>query len=383
MLDLVTGLFATDGFLVGTLLPFLFVLVIVVFVHELGHYLVGRWCGIGAKVFSVGFGPELAGFTDRRGTRWRLSWIPLGGYVKFVGDMNATSMPERHEDPTLSPQEREQAFQYKSVGRRAATVFAGPFANFVFAVAIFTAIFSVYGRGVADPVVSEIRPGSVAEQVGMQPGDRFVSLDGIDVKQFADVQRYVSVRSGYPIEMVMERDGEMLSFEVTPERLEIEDRFGNKIEQGIIGVLNNRQTGGHRVEKYGIGESLVMAVTETGYIIKRTGGYIGGIFSGREKPDQIGGPIRVAQMSGQVATLGIVALLNLAAILSISIGLLNLLPVPILDGGHLLFYLFEALKGKPVSENTQEYGYRIGFGLILGLMVFATWNDLTSLFAGS
>lgn len=382
-MDLVTGLFATDGFLLGTVLPFLFVLLVVVFVHELGHYLVGRWCGIGATVFSVGFGPELVGFNDRRGTRWRLSCIPLGGYVKFVGDMNAASVPDAQDDSSLSPQEREQAFQFKSVGRRAATVFAGPAANFLLAIVIFTVIFSAFGRGVADPVVSEIRPDSVAERVGFQPGDRFVSLDGIPVEEFSDVQRYVSVRAGTTITMVMERDGEQLTFEVTPERLEIEDRFGNKMEQGIIGVVNNSQTGGRRVERYGIGESLVMAVGETWYVVERTGGYIAGIFSGREKPDQIGGPIRVAQMSGQVATLGFVPLLNLAAILSISIGLLNLLPVPILDGGHLMFYLFEALRGKPVSERAQEYGYRIGFALILGLMVFATWNDITMLFGRS
>ena len=235
----------------------------------------------------------------------------------------------------------------------------------------------------ADPVVSEIRPGSVAEQVGIEPGDKFISLDGMPVKQFSDVQRYVSVRAGTPIEVVMERDGRMLTFEATPEQLEIKDRFGNKMEQGIIGVLNDSQTGGHRIENYGVGESFVMAVTETWYVVQRTGGYIAGIFSGREKADQIGGPIRVAKMSGQVATLGFVALLNLAAILSISIGLLNLLPVPILDGGHLVFYLFEALRGKPVPEQAQEYGYRIGFGLILGLMVFATWNDISMLFRGS
>jgi regulator of sigma E protease len=180
--------------------------------------------------------------------------------------MNATSMPEGQSAETLTPEEQAVAFPNKSVGRRAATVFAGPLANFVFAIAIFTAIFSLYGRGVADPVVSEIRPGSVAERVGIMPGDRFVSVDGIPVEQFSDVQRYVSVRSGEPIEMVMERDGEMLTFDVTPERLEIEDRFGNKMEQGIIGVLNDRKTGGHRVEHYGVGESFVMAVTETGYV---------------------------------------------------------------------------------------------------------------------
>lgn len=383
IMEFLTGLFSTDGLLIGTVLPFLFVLLIVVFVHELGHYLVGRWCGIGATTFSVGFGPELVGFTDRRGTRWRLSWIPLGGYVKFIGDMNVASTPEGVDDSKLTPREREMAFHKKSVGRRAATVFAGPAANFLLAIVIFTMIFSTFGRGVADPVVSEVMRDSVAEQVGIKPGDKFVSLDGEPVEQFSDVQRYINVRAGTPVEIVMERDGKLLTFEVTPKLLEMKDRFGNKLEQGIIGVVNDKQTGGQRIETYGVGESFVLAVSETWYVVERTGGYIAGIFVGREKADQIGGPIRVAKMSGQVATLGFVALLNLAAILSISIGLLNLLPVPILDGGHLVFYLFEALRGKPVPEQAQEYGYRIGFVLILGLMVFATWNDITMLFRGS
>lgn len=381
-MDFLTSVFATDGFLVGTLLPFLFVLLVVVFVHEMGHYLVGRWCGIGASTFSVGFGPELVGFNDRRGTRWRLSLIPLGGYVKFVGDMNAASTSESVDDSKLSPREREMAFHNKPVWRRAATVFAGPAANFLLAIVIFTMIFSVYGRGVADPVAASVRPGSVAESAGIEPGDRFVSLDGLPVEEFSDVQRYVSVRAGTPINIVMERNGELLTFVVVPERLEIEDRFGNKMEQGIIGVVNNRDAGKYRVEKYGIGESFVMAAAESWYVVERTGIYIAGIFTGREKADQIGGPIRVAQMSGQVATLGFVPLLNLAAILSISIGLLNLLPVPVLDGGHLVFYLYEALRGKPMPERAQEYGYRIGFGLILCLMVFATWNDISMLFGG-
>ncbi|WP_421851158.1 RIP metalloprotease RseP [Oricola sp.] len=380
MLDFLTGLFAANGFLFGVLVPFLFVLLIVVFIHELGHYLVGRWCGIGAEVFSVGFGPEIIGFTDRRGTRWRLSAIPLGGYVRFVGDMNVASVPDRHADDDLSEEKRAVAFHHKSVGRRAATVFAGPAANFLLAIVLFAMIFSAFGRGIADPVVSDLRPGGAAEAAGLLPGDRIVSLDGNAITQFSDIQRYVSVRAGVPIDVEVDRGGALERFTLVPERLEIEDRFGNKIEQGVIGVINDRATGGYRIERYGIGESLVLATAETWFVVQRTGSYIGGVVTGRENANQIGGPIRVAQVSGQVATLGIVALLNLAAILSVSIGLLNLLPVPVLDGGHLLFYLFEAIRGRPVPEKMQEFGYGIGVVLIVGLMVFATWNDITMLF---
>ena len=379
MIDFLTNLVSTNGFILGVAVPFLFVLTVVVFFHELGHYLVGRWCGIGAKVFSVGFGPELFGFTDRNGTRWRLSAIPLGGYVKFVGDMNAASAGSEADD-SLTNEERAQAFHNKSVWRRAATVIAGPAANFLLAIVIFAFILAVFGRTVTDPVVAEVRDGSAAQAAGLQPGDQFVSLDGNPVDSFLAVQRYVAPRAGMPIEMGMQRGDERIELTVTPERLEIEDRFGNKIEQGVIGVVNDPETSSMRTVTFGPVEAVWMGVKETGFVISRTGGYLYGVITGRERADQIGGPIRVAQVSGQVATLGFVALLNLAAILSVSIGLLNLLPVPILDGGHLMFYAYEAVRGKPLSETAQEYGYRIGFALVLGLMVFATWNDITVLF---
>ena len=375
-METLSGLLATDGFLIGTMLPFLFVLTVVVFFHELGHYLVGRWCGIGAKVFSVGFGPELVGFTDRRGTRWRLSAIPLGGYVKFVGDMNAASASAA-PDETLSDAEMAQAFHTKPVWKRAATVFAGPAANFLLAIVIFAAVAFAFGRQIADPVVAEVRAGSVAERAGLQPGDIFVSLDGAAVETFNDVQRHVAPRADTPIEAVMQRGESRFTVTLIPERLAVNDRFGNAMEQGVIGVINNEEMGRYRQRDFGPVEALWLGVEETGYVIARTGGYIAGIFTGRENADQIGGPIRVAQVSGQVATLGFAALLNLAALLSVSIGLLNLLPVPVLDGGHLMFYAYEAVRGRPLGENAMEYGYRIGFALILGLMVFATWNDIT------
>lgn len=379
MIDFVTNLASTDGFIIGIVLPFLFVLTVVIFFHELGHYLVGRWCGIGAKVFSVGFGPELLGFTDRSGTRWRLSAIPLGGYVRFVGDMNAASAGAA-DDGDLTEAERCRAFHTKSVWRRAATVLAGPAANFLLAIVIFAFVLAVFGRTVADPVVADLREGGAAQQAGLLPGDRFVSLDGRTIESFSDVQRHVAPRAGSPIEAVIDRSGERIALTITPERLEIEDRFGNAIEQGVIGVISNPQMGRYRVEDYGPLEAVGLGVQETWFVVARTGGYLAGVIMGRENADQIGGPIRIAQVSGQVATLGFVALLNLTAILSVSIGLLNLLPVPILDGGHLLFYAYEAVRGKPLSETAQEYGYRVGFALVIGLMVFATWNDITIIF---
>lgn len=379
MIDFVTNLASTDGFIIGIVLPFLFVLTVVIFFHELGHYLVGRWCGIGAKVFSVGFGPELLGFTDRSGTRWRLSAIPLGGYVRFVGDMNAASAGAA-DDGDLTEAERCRAFHTKSVWRRAATVLAGPAANFLLAIVIFAFVLAVFGRTVADPVVADLREGGAAQQAGLLPGDRFVSLDGRTIESFSDVQRHVAPRAGSPIEAVIDRSGERIALTITPERLEIEDRFGNTIEQGVIGVISNPQMGRYRVEDYGPLEAVGLGVQETWFVVARTGGYLAGVIMGRENADQIGGPIRIAQVSGQVATLGFVALLNLTAILSVSIGLLNLLPVPILDGGHLLFYAYEAVRGKPLSETAQEYGYRVGFALVIGLMVFATWNDITIIF---
>lgn len=375
------GLFATDGLLIGTIVPFLFVLTLVVFIHELGHYLVGKWCGIGAKVFSVGFGPEIVGFSDKSGTRWRLSAIPLGGYVKFTGDMNAASATEVEQaNLDLSEEDRRKAFHNKSVPKRAATVFAGPFANYLLAIVILTSIFIGYGRVIYSPTVGEVAEGSAAAAAGLQPGDVFLTLDGDPVKSFSDVQRYISPRAEVPITLEVGREGKTVTAQITPKRLETEDQFGNKMEHGVIGVSTDLETGDRRVVEFGPIDAFLEANREIWFVVKRTGGYLGGVIAGREKADQIGGPIRIATVSGQVATLGLIPLLNLAAILSISIGLLNLLPIPVLDGGHLMFYAYEAMTGKPLTPRVQEIGFRIGFALLLGFMVFATWNDLVLLF---
>jgi regulator of sigma E protease len=370
---------SSAGNILSALPPFLLVLTIVVFFHELGHYLVGRWCGIRAEVFSVGFGRELIGFTDRHGTRWKLSLVPLGGYVKFLGDENATSLPTGAEGPVLSEAERAQSFPNAALWRRAATVLAGPMANFILAIAIFAVMFGVNGRMIADPVVAEVQTESAAQAAGILPGDRFVAIDGTPVETFDDVQRYVSVRPGVPITITMDRDGGPVDLTLTPVRTEISDNFGNKMEVGRIGVVTNTDAGNFRVQEYGPLEAVGEGVAQSWYIVTRTVDYIGNIITGREKPDQLGGPIRVAKYSKDMSTLGIAALIQLAAVLSVSIGLLNLMPVPMLDGGHLMFYAFEAVRGRPPGEAVQEWAYRLGLTVVLALMLFATWNDVTML----
>lgn len=377
MNEFLTTFFSFDNIVITTIIPFLFVLTVVVFVHEMGHYLVGRWCGIGVREFSIGFGPELLGFNDRRGTRWKLSAIPLGGYVKFVGDMSVTSEPSnREEDDSLSAEERKVAFHLQPVWKRAATVFAGPLFNFLLAIAVFTVMFSMYGRYVAEPTVAEVRADSPADVAGFQPGDRFVSVDGRRIDTFGDVQRLVSGRAGDSIVFVMLRDGEEVTLTATPEVVEQEDALGNTIRVGVIGVVNNAELGQPRHLTFNPVEAVGEAVKETGYIIARTGQFLQRFAVGREDRCQLGGPVKIADMAGRAAALGFEWLVQLVALLSVGIGFLNLLPIPPLDGGHLVFYGVEAVMRRPVSERIMEMVYRIGLVLVLAFMVFVFWNDL-------
>ncbi len=370
---------AAVNFLTGYMVPFILVISLLVFVHEMGHYLVGRWCGIRSTAFSVGFGPELIGFTDKRGTRWKISAVPLGGYVKFFGDEDVSSKPDSDGLSGLTLEERAQTLAGAKLWKRAATVAAGPIANFILAILIFMVLFTVYGRMISDPVVSEVRPDSAAQTAGILPGDRLIAIDGEKVQTFEDVRRYVSIRPGTQINVTVERDGRDLSLPMVPTRTETTDQFGNKIELGIIGITTDQTRGNFRHVSYTPVEALVEGVRETGHVITGTFNYIGNLVTGRMNADQLGGPVRVAQASGQVATLGFGALIQLAAVLSISIGLLNLMPVPILDGGHLVFYAIEAVRGRPVGSGAQEVAFRIGLAMIFSLMVFATWNDISSL----
>ena len=376
MTDFLTNFFSTDGLLIGTIVPFLFVLTVVVFVHEMGHYLVGRWCGIGVTAFSIGFGPELFGFNDSRGTRWKLSAIPLGGYVKFVGDLNATSTPDAEQTAALTPAERKVAFHTQPTWKRALTVLAGPVFNFILAIAVFAVMFSVYGRYISDPMVAEVRAGSPADAAGFEPGDRFVSVDGTRVETFSDVQRLVSGRAGDAIVFVMLRGDREVTLTATPEVSEQTDALGNTVRIGVIGVVNNEAMGQPRVVEYSPVEALGEGVVETGRIIARTGQFLKRFAVGREDKCQLGGPVKIADMAGRAAKLGFEWLVQLVALLSVGIGFLNLLPIPPLDGGHLAFYGIEAATGRPVSERVMEMFYRAGFFLVLAFMGFVFWNDL-------
>ncbi|TIX89249.1 RIP metalloprotease RseP [Rhizobium sp. P44RR-XXIV] len=546
------------GFLTNNVITFVFVLSLLVFVHEMGHYLVGRWSGIRIMAFSIGFGPEIAGFTDRHGTRWKLSLIPLGGYVRFFGDEDASSKTDVDQLSAMTEEERAQSFAGAKLWKRAATVAAGPIANFILAIAIFAVLFSIYGRTAADPVVAMVTRDGAAAEAGIEPGDRLVAIDGVKITTFDEVQRYVGLRPSRTIVLSVERDGQKRDFQIIPKLVEDTDQFGNKMEMGRIGIAlvdplvtaiepagpaakagilagdrlvaidgNNvatyydigryvsdrpgksivltvqrngqmrdfpvvperltdtdasgnkkdvgsigiapidplvgsiapdspaeaaglelgdrilsvdgraigsigevqRYAAAHadkpvtlsverngqtrdlsvtpkkseeadafgtqteiatigitdgqkpiklRYEAYGPLQAVGEGVKQTGSIISGTFEYIANVIGGYMKADQLGGPIRVAQLSGQMATLGFAAVLQFAAILSVSIGLLNLMPVPVLDGGHLMFYAIEAVRGKPLGARAQDIAFRIGFAMVLSLMVFATWNDISS-----
>ena len=361
------------------ILPFLFVLTVVIFIHELGHFLVARWCGIAVKVFSIGFGPEIAGFNDRHGTRWRVAWIPLGGYVKFIDDDNVASAPGSKGLEQLSPEDRKRSFQGKPLWARAAVVAAGPIANFLLAIVIFTAIFTFFGEQTTAAKVDVVNPGSAAEKAGFKSGDTVIAIDGTKIESFGQMQRIVGTSPGQPLRFEVERGEQRLELTATPELKEITDNFGNKVRLGLLGIQRSASPDDWSRKRHDPITAFGMAVQECYFVISRSLGYLYDVIVGREAADQLGGPIRIAQVSGQVASAGFLALLNLTAIISVSIGLINLFPIPMLDGGHLLFYAIEAVRGRPLSENTMEIGFRIGLALVLMLMIFATWNDLIHL----
>jgi len=376
---LLSHLHALGGGVVGYLIPFLFVLSLVVFFHELGHFLVARLCGVRILVFSIGFGPEIVGFNDRHGTRWKLATIPLGGYVKFFGDDNAGSVPDAPRLEAMSPDERAHSFFFQPVFKRAAIVVAGPMANFALAIAIFSMIFMLYGKQTMSARVDSVQADSPAAAAGFQPGDLVVSIDGRKIDNFEEMQRIVSESAGATLKINIDRNGASVLLTATPALKDVKDNFGNEHRIGILGISRSMAPADLKFHPVAPPQAVWMGVQETWFVIDRTLTYIGGVVVGREAADQLGGPIRIAQISGEVATIGFVALIHLAAVLSVSIGLLNLFPIPLLDGGHLLFYSIEAMRGRPLSERAQEVGFRIGLAIVVMLMIFATFNDIVHL----
>ena len=378
-MDLFSALAGATTSLFGALIPFLAVLTVVVFVHELGHFLVGRWCGVGVTAFSIGFGPEIVGWNDRHGTRWKLSAIPLGGYVKFAGDVNAASAPDADYLASMSEAERATSFHGQTLPERAAIVAAGPIANFLLAIAIFGSMAYIYGRPILAPRVEVVQPGSAAERAGFPPGDLVQSINGRAVQSFSDMQRIISGSAEDRLEFVVERPAGPVTLVGVPDLKETQTPFG-KQRIGLMGLQASRSPEDIKRLTYGPIEALEYGAVETWYVVERTFSYLGRVIGGRESADQLSGPIRIAQVSGQVANLsGIAGLISLAAVLSVSIGLLNLFPVPMLDGGHLMFYLVEAVRGRPLSDRAQEIGFRIGLAIVVMLMLFATWNDIVHL----
>jgi regulator of sigma E protease len=378
-MEIMGHLGAFGGHIVGYVVPFLFVLTIVVFFHELGHFLVARWCGIKVLTFSIGFGPEIVGFFDRYGTRWKISAVPLGGYVKFFGDENAASVPDHEAAAAMTDAEKEVSFVHQRVAPRAAVVAAGPIANFILAIVIFAAVFMTVGKQTTSARVDAVQPASAAQAAGFIPGDLVVAIDGEKIDSFADMQRIVSISAGETLNIEVERGGVHVTLKATPQLKEIKDNFGNAHRLGVLGISRSMAAGDIKTQKMGPLQAVVAGAQETWFVVDRTLAYIGGVFTGREAADQLGGPIRIAQVSGQVASAGFIALMHLTAVLSISIGLLNLFPIPLLDGGHLLFYGIEAIRGRPLSERAQEVGFRIGLAIVVMLMIFATFNDILHL----
>jgi len=358
---------------------FVFVITVVVFFHELGHFAMARAFGIGVEAFSIGFGPTIFSWSDRHGTRWKVSWIPLGGYVKFLGDADAASTPDREAIAAMSQQQRASIFQMKPLYQRALVVAAGPVANFVLAIAIFAAIFMFLGRQVIRPVVSTVQPHSAAAAAGFKPGDVIKSVDGRAIESFSDLQSIIAMSPGRLVHVTVSRDGKQLRLAATP-RLQVEtDRFGNRLKLGVLGIANKIVPSEVEIVHYGLFGAVGEASSQTWDVVSGTMTHLWRMVAGQEDASQLTGPVGIAQVSAQVASVSFFDLFPLAALLSISIGLVNLFPVPMLDGGHLLYYGIETVMGRPLGARAQDMGFRVGLAVMLALMALATWNDLVRL----
>jgi len=359
----------------NNIVPFLVVLTVLVFVHELGHYWVARRNGVKVEVFSIGFGPEIFGWNDKAGTRWKFSAIPLGGYVKMFGEYDfEDAEPTEGENRPKSPEEETYSFHHKRLGQRAAIVFAGPAANFIFAIVVFALVFTLVGNPTPKAGVGQVVPESAAAEAGFQSGDTIISIDGKRIEWFDELREIVSGKPGVTLSFEVMRADKMLVLQATPKLRSVTGPDGATIEVGQLGVgVDPEQVGFVSVD---VLTAAWMGIERTYGMTAQILGYLGEMISGSRDTKELGGPIRIAQMSGQMAEGGIVNLIIFMAALSINLGLINLFPIPMLDGGHLLFYAAEAIRGRPLTARAQEYSFRLGLFLVLLIMVFATWNDL-------
>jgi regulator of sigma E protease len=355
-------------------LPFIIVISIVVFVHEFGHYWVARRCGVKIEAFSIGFGHELFGWTDTHGTRWKVCWLPLGGYVKMFGDSNAASMPGEGVRE-MTADEKRVAFFHQTVGKRMAVVVAGPAANYLFAIAVLACLFVFQGMPYTAPTINGLLENSAAAKAGLMKGDHIVAIDGSTIERFEDIKRIVTLNAGTPITIEVERGGAPMNFTLTPEIVTLTDRFGGEHKLGRIGITSDEI----KYRQFSPPMAVYRAVLEAWEMTAGTLKAVGQMILGTRGTDELGGPLRIAEMSGHVAQDGVVSLIWFMAVISINLGLINLFPVPLLDGGHLAFYLIEGLRGRPLHDRVQDMGMRVGMALVLSLMVFSTWNDLVHL----
>jgi regulator of sigma E protease len=362
------------GDFLGYVIPFLVILSALIFVHEMGHYLVARRNGVRVEVFSIGFGPELFGWTDSARTRWKISLVPLGGFVKMFGDLNAASLPDCAV-AGMSPEDQAVAFPTKRLSQRAWIVAAGPLANFLFAIVLLAVLFTFVGQRFTPAVVGTVIPESAAEAAGLQEGDAFLTIDGEAVERFEDIQRSVRLSAGRTLEIVVLRGDAEVTLAATPKVEVITDNFGNEHEISMLGIQGGTTVHVKRDPATAVWEAAKESLALTVDTLKA----VGQIIAGSRRAEELGGPIRIAEMSGQVAEMGLGSMIFFTALLSINLGLINLFPIPVLDGGHLLFYAIEAVLGRPVGETAQKVAYKIGLSLVLCLMVFVTWNDLIRL----
>lgn len=357
-------------------LSFVAIISIIVFIHEFGHFWVARLCGVQIEVFSLGFGKELFGFNDKKGTRWKLCLLPFGGYVKMYGDKNAASVPDAEEIQKMTAAEKQKSFVFKNVYQRFAIVLAGPVANFILAIIIFTFLFKINGLNSVLPIVEEILPQSAAFESGLQKGDKILSINDQEIEDFNDIRKIVSVSSDQELHFEIEREKKIFSINITPKNQNNKDFFGDDIKMGMLGITASQTT--H--QNLSIVEAFAQANIETYKISLAIFDAIGQLITGKRSVKELGGPIKIAQYSGKTVAMGITVVAWFMAMISINLGVMNLLPIPMLDGGHLFFYLFEIIFKKPLPQKTQQISFQVGMALILTLMLFTTFNDVRQLF---